>query len=101
MPVGRLKPNPWGLYDVYGNAYEWASDWYEHGSYENAETKDPQGNEREEGQANGKVARGGCYLGRVGINSLRTERCNSSARNCWTPYARHRVIGFRVVCEFK
>ena len=33
--VGRRKPNPWGLYDIYGNVLEWVLDQYDPNYYKN------------------------------------------------------------------
>jgi formylglycine-generating enzyme required for sulfatase activity len=55
-PVGKLKPNPYGLYDVYGNVMEWVADCW-HQNYDGAPTD---GSVWKLGaDCNGRVLRGG------------------------------------------
>ncbi len=42
-PAGRKKPNPWGLYDIYGNVCERISDTYAKNYYARSPKKDPTG----------------------------------------------------------
>jgi len=88
LPVGRYKPNAWGLYDMHGNVAEWCLDW--HGPYEAGEQIDPVG--RSGGTA--RVVRGWSTLRPSGQPSWRY--CRSANRSGHLPEDANRYTGFRV-----
>jgi formylglycine-generating enzyme required for sulfatase activity/serine/threonine protein kinase len=83
-PVGQKKPNPWGLYDMHGNVWEWCQDW--EGNYPSGAAVDPTGPP----SASSRVLRGGS-LGNG------TVYCRTADRNGTLPGVRGNNFGLRVV----
>jgi formylglycine-generating enzyme required for sulfatase activity len=97
QPVGMLKPNPWGLYDIIGNLFEWEHDW--DGQYPTTPETDPTGLAKGQGcdgsSSDQKMAKGGSWHTDVASHM----RIGYHYR--WSPSSVHAELGFRCVATLK
>ena len=82
-PVGKKKPNAWGLYDMHGNVFEWCSDYYD--NYTTCMLTDPRGPTT----GSNRVLKGGLWY-------LPAARCRAASRYTGGPTDRTSNCGFRL-----
>jgi formylglycine-generating enzyme required for sulfatase activity len=87
-PVGSFMSNPWGLYDMLGNVWEWTDDWFDSRYYQASPTSNPQGPLK----GVKKVLRGGSWAA-----APSDARC--ATRVGCHPKGRGMDVGFRCVLD--
>jgi formylglycine-generating enzyme required for sulfatase activity len=87
-PVDTFPPNPFGLYSITGNVWEWCSDWFST-AFTTAKQHNPSGPAT--GQT--KVMKGGSFL----CHASYCNRYRVAARTSNTPDSATSNIGFRCV----
>ena len=83
IDVASFPANPFGLYDMSGNVWEWCYDWF--GTYPSGSVTNPTGPQT----GTSRVGRGGCWNP--------GDECRSADRGYSSPVNSYNYIGFRVV----
>lgn len=87
--VEELKPNPFGLFDVHGNVYEWVEDAWQRSFYDTFDGQPAIDPKCHYSVGSARVMRGGLwqYYGLL---------CRSAGRNALNAHTRSPHLGFRV-----
>lgn len=88
-PVTSFAPNPWGLFNMTGNVWEWCADWFDSGYYQVSPEQSPTGPP----SGTARVMRGGSYL----CHRSYCNRYRVDSRSSNTPDSSTGNTGFRVV----
>ena len=93
--VGEKIPNAWGLYDLYGNAWEWCLDWT--GNHNSDPVTEPVGPKTGSSDSYRRIGRGGDYASTVG--SCRSAKINpQNVPETTTSGASPHKTGYRLSC---
>lgn len=86
-PVASKRPNPFGLFDMHGNAWERCQDYHAADWYAQSTVEDPQG----PATGSNRIVRGAGW-------HYFDLHCRSAYRNNYSPIGRTGNTGFRIAC---